>query len=146
MRNLFLILAVCVLVAVVGCDTTGTESGNIGTVDTWQCVLHSELSVAVIAANDSSSYCEVRANDSVGTVSFLTSDLLNMFKDGHWLQVEDTGPMLGPPPPNWLNSRLSDKPDMEGVRINGSTQMPGRVYRPLPVHDQIHVSDLFPVL
>ncbi len=145
MRTLILILAVCVLVTVVGCDTTGPESGNIGTVDTWECVSHSEISVAVIAANDFS-YCEVRANDSVGTVSFLTSDLSNMLKDGHWLQVEDTGPMLGPPPPGWGNTNLSDKPDLDGVRIDGSTQMPGRVYKPLPVHDQIHVSDLLPLL
>ena len=144
MRSLILILAVCVLVVVVGCDTTGTESGNIGTVDTWQCVSEPEIFVAVIAANDFSSYCEVRANDSVGTVSFLTSDLSNMFKDGRWLQVEDTGPMLGPPPPGWLNTNLSDKPETD-IRINGSIQMPGRVYKPLPVHDQIDVTSLVPL-
>lgn len=144
MRSLILILAVCVLAVVVGCDTTGTESGSIGTVDTWQCVSHTEIVVAVIAANDFFSYCEVRADDSVGTVEFLTADLSNMFKDGRWLQVEDTGPMLGPPPPGWLKSEVSDKPDLDGIRIDGSTQMPGRVYKPLPVHDEIRVSDLIP--
>ena len=144
MRTLILILAVCVLAVVVGCDTTGTESGNIGTLDTWQCVSHAEIVVALIAANDFFSYCEVRADDSVGTVEFLTADLSNMFKDGRWLQVEDTGPMLGPPPPGWSSRKVSDKPDLDAIRIDGSTQMPGRVYKPLPVHDEIRVSDLIP--
>ena len=145
MRSLILILAVSVLAVVVGCDSTGIESSNIRTVDTWQCVSDPEICIAVIAANDFFSYCEVRADDSVGTVEFLTADLSNMFKDGRWLQVEDSGPMLGPPPPGWLKSEVSDKPALDGIRIDGSIQMPGRVYKPVPVHEEIHVSDLVPM-
>jgi hypothetical protein len=146
MRHLILILSVCMLIAVVGCDTTGPESGSIGSGDTWQCVSHSELSVAVVAVNGFFSYCEVRADGHIGSVEYLTADLSNMFKDGCWSQIHDTQPVLGPPPPTWCNTGLSDKPDLESIRINGSCEMPCRVYTPLPVHDEIHVRDLCPLI
>jgi len=134
------------LAVVIGCDTTGTESGKIVSVDTWQCISDPEIYVAVIAVNDFSSFCEVREGQHVGTVSFLTSDISNMFKDGGWLQVDDTEPLLGPPPPLWVNAEVSDRVDLDGIRIDGSCEMPGRVYRSLPVHDEIHVRDLSPQL
>lgn len=145
MRYLSFILAVCVLAAVVGCDNGGIAPSKRLDVETWRCVHEADIAIAVIVRSEGRVYVEVRADTVAGAVSFLNDDLSAMLKDGHWQQIEDTKPLLGPPPPGWNNMAVADKLPWGGVRINGSEQMPGLVYEALPVHDEIEAVDLFPV-
>lgn len=145
MRHLSLILAVCMLAAVVGCDDGAIEPSKRLGVETWQCVHEADISIAVIVRSEHRVYVEVRAESVAGAVSFLNDDLSAMLKDGHWLQVEDTKPLLGPPLPGWFDMGVSDKVDM-GVRIDGSNTTRGRVHKPLPVHDEIKVTNQAPML
>ena len=145
MRTVICILAVCMVLVAVGCETTGTADFKIRKVSTWQCLSEPQLAVAVISIRGFYTYCEVRSNGESGAVEFETTDIMNMFRDGFWVQVEDSEPLLGPPPPTWVNTKVSDRPDPDWVKINGSAGMPGRIYKALPVHDAIQVSDLFPL-
>jgi hypothetical protein len=145
MRYLSLILAVIMIAAVVGCDNGGIEPSKRLDVETWQCVHYTEISIAVIAREQDKVYCEVRVDAEAGAVLLYDDDLVSLLKDGHWQQVEDTKPLLDPPPPGWWNMGVSDRVDM-GVRIDGSNETRGRVHKPLPVHDQIQVTNHAPRL
>lgn len=138
MRYLVLILAVCVL-AIVGCDSHSPEPSKMFDVETWQCLSASDLYLAVIVRGELKSYCEVRTNTDVGAVSFLTVDLSDMLTDRYFRQVEDTRPLLGPPPPGWTSRELSDAD--QSPRIDGTPRVPMHVHSRLPVHDAIAPGD-----
>ena len=137
MRYLTLILVVCVL-AIVGCDNYSPEPSKMFDVETWQCLSAPDLWLAVIVRGELNSYCEVRTNTDVGAVSLLTVDLADMLTDRYFRRVEDTRPLLGPPPPGWTSRELSDAD--QSPRIDGTLRVRMHVHTPLPIHRAIDTS------
>jgi len=141
MRTLvILLLAAMIFTIVTGCDEVANEPTITSNVPVWQCISDPDIFLTFVECVGPYSYCEVRTDVGVGTVSLLTNDVLAMVNDGCWKRVSDTEPLCGPPPPGWNDLRYSDR--VEGIMINGSTQTPMFIHSPLPIHDAIHIEEL----
>lgn len=136
------ILMLCLIAIFVGCQTTTTESDRSAiSTGTWQCRDAPEIHISVIDYTDELVYCEISGGLEVGSGAMSVIQFVNMVNDGRWQRVLTRGPMLGPPPPGWSDADPSDRIDGTGIRIDGSISVVFYIYTPLPVHDEIHVTE-----
>ena len=126
-----LIFILCLVALICGCQTSTSEVDT--TVDTgaWQCRDAPDIHLRLIDYTDEFAFCEISVGSEVGSVAMSVIAFANMVNDGHWDRIPTQEPMLGPPPPTWLNTDVSNKPPLWWVRINGSKRVRANVYKPL---------------
>ena len=142
-QSLTLILALCILAAIVGCEKATNESLVVTQCEAavYQCLTEPDISVALVDCNSGKIYVELYVGDEAGAFVVNSTDIVGMLSDGCWKYVGDKPPRLGPPPSSWYIGELSDRLTM-GIRINGSFQIPMHLFAELPEHDEIHITIL----
>lgn len=133
-----MILILCLVAMLCGCQTFTSEVGTSIDAGSWQCRDAPDIHIRLIDYTDEYAFCEISAGLEVGSGAMSVIQFANMVNDGHWDRIPTGEPMLGPPPPNW-NTGISDK--LEWVRINGSDAIPMFVHTLLPVHNVIEVTE-----
>lgn len=115
-----------------GCGTSDTSVGPEPVGSMWECEKAPHIWIALNSYDsDGYGYFDLVVNAEVIRCRAELDVLLTTMTDGHWKQTEIGDPQLGPPPPTWTGSGISDKLDM-GVRINGSDAIPMATLTPLP--------------
>lgn len=135
------ILILCLAALLCGCQTSTSEVDSAIDTGAWQCRDAPDIHIRLIDYTDEFAFCEISAGLEVGSGSMSVIQFSNMVNDGHWDRIPMGGPMLLPPPPNW-----GDQPQKKGtgIRIDGSTNVVFYIYTPLPVHDQITITEAIP--
>jgi len=143
-RSLILVLALCILAAIIGCEKATNNAEQSDSIVAWQCITEPDVFITIQADIAAETYCGLSTTTETAPVSMETSALYEMLSDGHWKGLTELPPQLGPSPPLWnnLGNRYSDI--IEGVWINGSTTVSMRVHGTLPEHSAIHKVDLEP--
>lgn len=136
-RKTILALMCCIVFALVGCQSSTSEVEATVDAGAWQCRSAPDIHLRLVDYTDEFAFCEISVGSDVGSVAMSVIGFANMVNDGRWQRVPTTEPILLPPPPNWDNF----KKEGTGIRIDGSDAVQMFVHVPLPVHDQITITE-----
>lgn len=140
-RTCLFLLSLLLIAAISGCGESpnGNENGYTIEGTIHQCISEPDIHIAVVSEVGDKICCNIHTPNGAGQYIYNRSDLIDMLSDGHWKDVTNDNPNLGPPPPT-LGTSYTDRPDVHGTRLNGSALVQVHVVVPVPKHRAIQVS------